>query len=60
MFALRFSKLSLTLVALRERERGMYIGGVSNGHGKGQGIGRGGQMSSSLSIYLRVLSCICL
>ena len=55
MFALRFSKLNLTLVALRE---GKGVGGVSNGDGKGQGVGRGGQVSSSLSIYLRVFhSC---
>ena len=55
MFALRVSKVNLTLVALRE-EKG--VGGVSNGDGKGQGVWRGKQVSSSLSIYLRVFySC---
>ena len=52
---LRFSKLNLTLVALR---KGKGVRGVSNGDGKRQGVGRRGQVSSSLSIYLRVFhSC---
>ena len=55
VFVLHFSKLNLTLVALR---KGKGVGGVSNEDGKGQGVGRGGQVSSSLSTDLRVFhSC---
>ena len=55
MSTLRYSKLNLTVVALR---KGKGVGGVSNGDGNGQGVGRGGQVSSSLSICLRVFhSC---
>ena len=51
MFALSFSKLILTLVALRE---GGGLGDFQTEMGMWQGIGRGGQVSSSLSLYLRM------
>ena len=49
MFALCFSKLNISLVALCE---GKGVWGVSNGEGEGQGVRRGGQVSHSCTILM--------